>query len=233
MPIPELPRHSLWFPDPEEALEDPNGLLAWGGDLSVERLRLAYREGIFPWYSTGQPILWWSPDPRMVLFPGEVHVSRSMRRRLNSERYRVTLNHDFAGVIRGCAEPRAYASDTWIVPEMRAAYRDLHAAGLAHSVECWEGEALVGGLYGVVTGRLFFGESMFSHRTDASKLVFIRLARHLEAHGFALLDCQVPNEHLVTLGAREIPREAFLELLHRHRDAPTPVGALAPAELVR
>ncbi len=233
MPIPEIDPDDLWFPDPEEALEDPNGLLAWGGDLRPERLRRAYYEGIFPWYSSGQPILWWSPDPRMVLFPEAVHVSRSMRRRLNSDALRVTLNHDFAGVIHGCAEPRTYADDTWIVPEMIAAYRRLHDAGLAHSVECWAGEELVGGLYGVAIGALFFGESMFSRRSDASKLVFIRLARHLADHGVRLLDCQVPNTHLVSLGADEMPRERFLEILRRHRDEKLPGTPYARQALAR
>lgn len=231
MPIPELDPTDLWFPDPEEALEDPNGLLAWGGDLEPERLQKAYYEGIFPWFSEGQPILWWSPDPRMVLFPECVHVSRSMRRRLNDECFHVTLNHDFRRVIEGCAAPRPYSDDTWIVPPMIQAYCRLHDAGLAHSIECWTGDELVGGLYGIALGNLFFGESMFSRRTDTSKLVFIRLARHLAAHGIRVLDCQVPNEHLLTLGAEEIPRTRFLEILHSHRDEPTPENTYARQNL--
>ncbi len=231
MSIPELDPGSNWFPDPESAVLDPNGLLAWGGDLSPARLEAAYRTGIFPWYSIGQPILWWSPDPRMVLFPDELHISRSMRRCLNSGRFRVTLNQDFRSVIEGCAAPRSYADDTWIIPSMQAAYRDLHAMGLAHSVECWKGDQLVGGLYGIGLGRLFFGESMFSRATNASKTVFVLFVQHLQRNGFRLMDCQLPNEHLSSLGAREIPRTRFLELLGVHQHDPVSSDVFARQEL--
>jgi leucyl/phenylalanyl-tRNA--protein transferase len=197
------------FPDPAEALPDPPGLLCIGGDLSPGRLLAAYRRGIFPWFEAGQPILWWSPDPRAVLYTNELRVSRSLRRTLRSGRYRVSIDADFGGVIHGCAAAPG-RDETWITPAMHAAYRELHALGHAHSVETWEDGELVGGLYGVSIGRAFFGESMFATRPDASKVALVRLVRHLADLGAPLVDCQVASSHLASLGSRTVPREAFL-----------------------
>ena len=211
------------FPAVEFALREPDGLLAVGGDLTVARLLAAYRRGIFPWYSAGQPILWWSPDPRMVLFPEKLHVSRSLRKTLRRNRFRLTVDHDFEAVIAACAEPRRDEAGTWITEEMRLAYIRLHRAGHAHSVEAWEGDRLVGGLYGVAIGRVFFGESMFSRVSDASKVAFACFVRHLAASGFELVDCQVHSAHLASLGAETIPRHRFTTLLDRLCEVPSPV----------
>src|SRR5579859_2495223 len=206
------------FPDVTLALSDPDGLLAVGGDLSPQRLLYAYRHGIFPWYHADQPILWWSPDPRAVLFPEDVHVSRSLRRRIAAGGYRVTFDAAFSEVMAGCAGPRAQQpeSGTWISPAMQAAYAELHRLGYAHSVEIWMEGELVGGLYGIALGKVFFGESMFSRRTDASKLALVHLAERLEVWGYALIDCQVHSSHLESLGSVLIPRTDFLHLLHTH-----------------
>ena len=203
----------LWFPPVE--LADECGLLAVGGDLSAERLLLAYSMGIFPWFNAGEPILWWSPDPRSVLYPGEIHVSRSLKRSLNKNHYRISFNENFAGVIYWCRGLRAGldGSGTWITPEMRSAYLRLHELGFAHSVECWEDDQLVGGLYGVCIGRCFFGESMFRRRDNASKIVLVHLMRRLQQQNFVLLDCQQTTAHLLSMGAREISRTAFLDHL--------------------
>jgi leucyl/phenylalanyl-tRNA--protein transferase len=200
------------FPSVAEALDDPPGLLAAGGDLSPARLREAYRRGIFPWYSHGEPVLWWSPDPREVLVPAEMHISRSLRRRLERGEYQVTENRDFAAVIAACATARGPAG-TWITPEMRAAYVELHRQGVAHSIEVWHGEDLAGGLYGVRCGRVFSGESMFSRRDDASKVALAWLSGHALERGIALIDCQMPSAHLRSLGSRPLPRRQFLEFL--------------------
>lgn len=197
------------FPDPADALPDPPGLLCIGGDLSPARLLAAYRRGIFPWFQAGQPILWWSPDPRAVLYTEELRVSRSLRRTLRSGRYRVSMDADFAGVIHGCAAAPG-RDETWITPAMHAAYRELHALGHAHSVETWENGELVGGLYGVSIGRAFFGESMFALRPDASKVALVKLVRHLAGLGTPFIDCQVASSHLAGLGSRTVPRERFL-----------------------
>lgn len=210
------------FPAPEQALREPNGLLAAGGNLQVETLLDAYRHGIFPWFEAGQPLLWWSPDPRAVLCPDELHVSRSMARRLRRGGYAITTDQAFGAVIRGCAAPRAGSAGTWIVPEMIAAYQALHDAGHAHSIECWIDGKLAGGLYGVVVGTVFCGESMFSARSDASKLVLIHLARGLHAGGFGLIDCQVGNPHLASLGASTLPRSIFLAQLRAGLDCAPP-----------
>jgi leucyl/phenylalanyl-tRNA--protein transferase len=215
-----LKRTELTFPPLDKALSEPNGLLAAGGDLSAERLVAAYRHGCFPWYEDGQPILWWSPNPRTVLFPAELHVSRSLRKLLRQQRYRVTFDHDFAAVIDACAGPRSYADGTWITSNMQAAYRELHAQGFAHSVEVWDGDTLVGGLYGLAMGQLFFGESMFSRADNASKVGFATLVEHLRKAGFALIDCQMPTDHLHSLGARAIPRTEFAQWLANHLDLP-------------
>lgn len=193
------------------------GIVAVGGDLSPERLLNAYARGIFPWYSEGEPILWWSPSPRMVLFPGEVHVSRSMKRLLkkNPPPFDVTYDRDFRGVIENCRAPRLKEKRTWITEEIRDAYVELHELGYAHSIELWREDRLVGGLYGISLGRCFFGESMFSRETNASKYAFITLARRLEKMKFLVLDCQVPSKHLETLGARPIPRGEYLALLKK------------------
>jgi leucyl/phenylalanyl-tRNA--protein transferase len=203
------------FPPAEEALDEPNGLLAAGGDLAPERLLLAYRSGIFPWYEAGQPILWWSPNPRAVLRPGDIHVSRSLRRALGANQFRITADTAFEPVLGGCAAPRRYTDATWITDEMTEAYTTLHRLGFAHSFEAWQNGRLVGGLYGVAIGRVFFGESMFARATDASKVAFVHAVRYLEARGFELIDCQVASAHLASLGARDVPRAMFLGALER------------------
>ncbi|MDA0790575.1 MAG: leucyl/phenylalanyl-tRNA--protein transferase [Proteobacteria bacterium] len=210
-----LSRDSLAFPPLHHALRNPDGLLAAGGDLSVERLEQAYAHGIFPWYEDGQPILWWSPDPRYVIFPGSFRISRSLRKELRQNRFEVTLDTDFEGVIRACSRPRANADGTWITEDMIRAYVALHHAGLAHSVECYRDGRLAGGLYGVGMGRLFFGESMFHSQTNASKVAFSFLVRMLAASGCPLIDCQVGNPHLESLGAEPITRQDFAGYLQR------------------
>ncbi|WIX00933.1 leucyl/phenylalanyl-tRNA--protein transferase [Pseudomonas sp. AR5] len=215
-----LQRDDLGFPPLEQALREPNGLLAAGGDLSAERLVAAYRHGCFPWYQEGQPILWWSPDPRTVLFPGELHVSRSLRKRIRQGELRVTFDQAFAEVIQGCAEPRSYAEGTWITPAMQHAYIRLHERGIAHSVEVWRQGVLVGGLYGLAMGRLFFGESMFSRETDASKVGFVQLVERLRDWGFEMIDCQMHTHHLASFSARPIPRSEFKRLLAQHLQRP-------------
>lgn len=201
------------FPDASLALTEPDGLLALGGDLSAGRLLNAYRHGIFPWYSNGQPILWWSPDPRTVLYPGQPNVSRSLRKILRRKCFNVTCDQSFERVINACAAPRGDHDGTWITKDMKDAYITLHKLGHAHSVECWQDGELVGGLYGVSIGRVFFGESMFSRVSNASKVAFVQLARQLDAWQFGLIDGQVHSAHLVRLGAQAIPRRQFLALL--------------------
>ncbi len=205
----------LWFPPPQLALKEPDGLLCAGGDLSIQRLRLAYASGIFPWYEAGQPILWWSPDPRCLIDRDHLHVSRSLRKHLrkNLSHLIITIDQAFDQVIEACAAPRTYSSGTWITPEMIAAYKALHQTGIAHSFELWHGDNLVGGLYGVAIGRAFFGESMFSRQTNASKLVFAWMVLQLTQWEFSLIDCQLPNSHLQSLGAFTIPRAQFLTIL--------------------
>lgn len=213
-----LSRENFDFPPLDKALNEPNGLLAAGGDLDPRRLVQAYRHGCFPWYQDDQPILWWSPDPRTVLFPEELHVSRSLAKCLRQQRFQVTIDQAFDQVIQGCAGPRAYADGTWITTPMQDAYRKLHAQGIAHSVEAWHGEELVGGLYGLAIGRLFFGESMFSRADNASKVAFATLVQRLKDAGFALIDCQMPTQHLHSFGARAISRREFAAYLRRHLD---------------
>ena len=210
------------FPPLETALEEPNGLLAVGGDLSVERLLFAYRHGIFPWYSHGQPILWWSPAPRAVIFPQELKVSRRLARKLRQRPFEVTLNRAFDSVVEACSQPRPRQPETWITHEMKNAYIDLHRQGHAWSVECWHDLQLAGGIYGVCIGRVFFGESMFTQQSDASKIALA----HLCQLGFELIDCQVPNTHLSSLGARQIERAEFIATLERCCGQPAP-----PAEI--
>ncbi|NND65260.1 MAG: leucyl/phenylalanyl-tRNA--protein transferase [Gammaproteobacteria bacterium] len=231
------------FPDAERALASPDGLLALGGDLSRVRLLYAYRHGIFPWYEEGQPILWWCPNPRLVLYPNEIHIGRRLRRWLkktiSSNRFEISIDQHFEPVIDRCAEPRAYNDDdqvhgdvnqrdqigTWITPAMRNAYVELHHHGYAHSVEVFENEKLVGGIYGVAIGQVFFGESMFHRTTNASKLALIYLAQHLRAWGYQLIDCQVVSPHLTALGARTLPRSQFLRMLDKFCERPANTGA--------
>ncbi len=194
------------FPPVERALKDPNGLLAVGGELTVERLLEAYRSGVFPWYSGTEPVLWWSPDPRMVLYCAELKVSRSLAKNVRNKGYEVRIDTAFGAVLEGCAG----RPQTWLGPEMRKAYLRLHRAGHAHSFETWLGAELVGGLYGVAIGRMFYGESMFSRATDASKVALVGLVGELRAREFPLIDCQMHTPLLASLGAREIPRRAFL-----------------------
>ena len=225
--------HSPKFPDARLSQESPNGLLAIGGDLSEERLIEAYRNGIFPWYCEGEPILWWSPQPRCVFLLDKVHISRSMKRELKKAPYLVTINRHFEAVIEGCSAPRAKEAETWILPEMKAAYKHLHQKGLAHSVEIWQDKTLVGGLYGISMGRFFFGESMFSLAPNASKFALIYLGNYLKQHDFLLLDSQVGNPHLYSMGAIDMPREEFLNLLKEHIDWTQPQGIWEPKKLTR
>lgn len=208
------------FPPVMAALREPNGLLAAGADLSSERLIAAYRKGVFPWFNPGEPILWWSPDPRMVLFPAELRVSRSLRKTLRKQDYDLRVDSAFSTVMRCCSMPREGQGGTWISAEMIAAYSRLHDMGLAHSVETWRDGELVGGLYGVALGRMFYGESMFSRVTDASKIAFAHLVRQLERWGFGLIDCQMKTAHLASLGAREIARAEFVEHLSQLVESP-------------
>jgi leucyl/phenylalanyl-tRNA--protein transferase len=208
-----------WFPPLDQALEEPAGLLAAGGDLSPARLVAAYARGIFPWYSPGQPVLWWSPDPRAVLFPEEFHCSRSLARTIRSGEFSVSDDRDFAAVIDGCAAPRAASPGTWITSDMRAAYLELHRLGHAHSVEVWRGGELAGGLYGVRLGEVFFGESMFSRARDASKVALAHLVSMCLRNNVAVIDCQLPSRHLASLGVRCIPRSQFESLLREHAPA--------------
>lgn len=213
------------FPDPEQALSDPNGLLAIGGQLTSEWLLRAYHQGIFPWFDRddSEP-LWWTPDPRAVLFPDEFRISRSLAKRLRRKDYRVTLDTQFAAVIDGCAQPRRASPGTWITDQMKHAYIRLHSLGYAHSVEAWQDDLLVGGLYGISLGKMFFGESMFSKLPDASKVAFATLIQQLRTWQFELIDCQILNAHLASLGAREIPRHQFLARLYQNNTLATRVG---------
>ena len=210
------------FPDVEHALKEPDGLLAIGGDLSPGRLLRAYRHGIFPWYSDDQPILWWSPDPRTVLYPEHLKVSRSLRRTLNKKIFTVTADSSFRRVIESCAEPRTAGGGTWLTDDMIEAYCRLHTMGYAHSIETWYQGELAGGLYGLSLGKVFFGESMFSRRSDASKVAFVCLVEHLQTCGYELIDCQVASTHLSSLGAETIPRRDFIAILNRYCDMPNP-----------
>ncbi len=213
----------LIFPPPY--LANPEGILAIGGDLSINRLLLAYQSGIFPWYSPGEPIIWWSPDPRFVLYPQNLKVSKSMRPILRKEAFQITYDQDFVGVVHHCQKTfREGQKGSWITEEMKKAYHELHRAGFAHSVEVWQDKKLVGGLYGISLGKVFFGESMFAHVSNASKAGFITLIRDLHEKEFYLIDCQVYTSHLESLGAEEIDREIFLEELDQYMDHTTLVG---------
>jgi leucyl/phenylalanyl-tRNA--protein transferase len=205
-----------WFPPLDQALREPPGLLAAGGDLRPARLLAAYERGVFPWYSAQQPILWWSPDPRMVLFPDEFNCSRSLRKTLRNGPYSTRTDHAFGATIRACAAPRRSGPDTWLNPEMIASYEELHDLGFGHSVETYCDDDLVGGLYGIQLGQVFFGESMFSRRRDASKVALARLVQECRARDIKIIDCQVASAHLSSLGARELSRAQFVAFLHRY-----------------
>ncbi|MGB5247071.1 MAG: leucyl/phenylalanyl-tRNA--protein transferase [Woeseia sp.] len=219
------------FPDIDSASVEPNGLLAAGGDLSQARLLQAYRQGIFPWFSDGEPILWWSPDPRCVLRPADYHLARRLRRSLASSPFEVRFNSAFNEVVEGCAGQRLGQDGTWITQAMAAAYAALHRAGWAHSVEVWHSGHLVGGMYGLAIGQVFFGESMFSRETNASKVALLALCRHLRARDFALLDCQVVSPHLLTLGASSMPRRDFRNILDIACSTLTPLRDLPQAAI--
>jgi leucyl/phenylalanyl-tRNA--protein transferase len=213
------------FPPLYQALSEPDGLLAVGGCLSTERLLNAYRRGIFPWYNPDEPILWWSPDPRLVLFPNSLIVSRSLRKSLRKNSFSVTFDHAFKEVIAACAKPRKECAGTWISTDINQAYIDLHQQGFAHSVEVWFNDELVGGLYGVALGQVFFGESMFHTKTDASKVAFVSLVEQFKMWDYQLIDCQVHSEHLASLGAEEINRRAFVKLLNQYCERPANTSA--------
>ncbi len=213
------------FPDVEAAETEPDGLLAVGGDLSVTRLLTAYRQGIFPWYGEGQPILWWSPNPRTVLFPEHLKVSRSLRKTLRKRAFTATLDLAFGDVIQACAEPRSDGNGTWILPELMQAYVNLHRVGHAHSVEIWQGDTLTGGLYGVALGRVFVGESMFSRASDASKIALLHLVNVLSDWDYQMIDCQIHSRHLESLGAVQVPRRSFVEALNHWCSVPGRTGS--------
>lgn len=224
MPVFWLSEKDLSFPHPELANED--GILAIGGDLSIERLLIAYNNGLFPWYNPDDPILWWSPDPRFVLFPDELKIAKSMRSYFNKRKFDVSFDTAFAEVIKNCQTQyrKGQSGGTWISEEMMEAYCKLHEEGFAHSVEVWEEGQLVGGLYGVSLGKLFFGESMFSKVSNASKFGFITLVRYLQAKGYPLIDCQQETDHLKSMGGRGITRREFLQIVAKNQDEPTTAG---------
>ncbi len=207
---------STKFPDVKSALRSPDGLLAIGGDLTEQRLLSAYQKGIFPWYNQGQPIMWWSPDPRCIFDINEIKISRSLRKILKSQKFTVSMNSDFERVIGGCAAPRVDHDETWISQDVHQAYLDLHHSGYAHSIECWISNQLVGGLYGIAIGKVFFGESMFSRASNASKVALVYLANFLKQHSFLMIDCQIYSEHLASLGAKTIARDEFTQALSKH-----------------
>ena len=213
------------FPPAEQALEEPDGLLAVGGNLAPRRLLQAYRNGIFPWYNEGEPILWWSPNPRLTLLPDRLKVSRSLRKTLRRQEFQISFDRAFDAVIEGCAAPRQKAADTWITQEMKSAYIAMHQQGIAHSVESWYDNELVGGLYGIAIGQVFFGESMFSRRSNASKAAFAVFVQALKEWNYALIDCQIHTDHLAAFGAEEMARSDFLTLLDRYCECPASLNA--------
>lgn len=218
--LPWLNENLQLFPALDSALEDPNGLLAAGGDLSPERIQSAYRQGVFPWFEQDQPILWWSPNPRSVIYVEQFKPSRSLSKTIRKNRYQVTFDTAFDDVIKACAKPREGQEGTWITEQMIAAYIRLHKLGVAHSIESWSDGQLVGGLYGLAIGQVFFGESMFSHSTDASKVAFASMVNWLKTWNYSLIDCQVSNPHLTSLGALELPRDQFVEELNQRVSLP-------------
>lgn len=204
------------FPPLKQALNEPDGLLAAGGDLSAERLLNAYQHGIFPWFNENEPILWWSPDPRCVLYPDKLNISRSLRKTLKKNIFEIRMNTAFAEVLKACAAPRAQQAGTWITDDMFNAYVNMHKLGYAHSVECWQDNKLVGGLYGMTIGQVFFGESMFSKQSDASKVALVHLCEHLTRHDFKLIDSQVHTPHMESMGAEMIDRKEFAQLIKKY-----------------
>ncbi len=223
---------SLTFPSPDEALTEPNGLLAIGGDLSPSRFIQAYYSGIFPWFNPHQPILWWSPNPRGVLPIDDLYINRTLRKFLNKNPYRITLNHAFMDVVKACAEPRQYSDETWISSDFMTTYQVLHDTGHAHSIEVWLEDELVGGLYGITPGKLFCGESMFHIAPNASKVAMVALCQHLKLYGAPLIDCQMQNQYLSTMGIQEWPREKFLTSLYQLRELSFPESCWRPQEIV-
>lgn len=230
--LPELTSDPLWFPAPETALDQPDGLLAFGGDLSVSRLRQAYHLGIFPWFSAGDPLLWWSPGTRAVFQPEALQAGRSLRKDWQRHQYSFSCNLAFSEVTAACAAPRRHQPSTWISTEIQQAYQQLHLAGIAHSLEVWQNDQLVGGLYGIQVGTLFCGESMFNRVPNAAKLALVQLQYYLQSFGMGWIDCQLPNSFLLQCGAIPIARPAYLALLQQHRTQALPAnlwiaGALA------
>lgn len=222
---------SISFPPAAAALHEPNGLLAVGGDLSPERLLCAYQNGIFPWFSENDPILWWSPNPRAIVYPDQLHISRSLAKVFRKQPWQITINNQFTAVINACAQQRADNEGTWITAEMMNAYINLHHQGHAHSIEVWLEEELVGGLYGVSVGKTFCGESMFHTVTNASKIALMQFAKVFYVNGGELIDCQVSNPHLISLGAQELTRERFLVKLHSSQNGTMPEGFWTPKTL--
>lgn len=209
---------STGFPPVSKALRDPDGLLAVGGDLSGKRLLSAYKKGIFPWFNDGQPVMWWSPDPRYILLPNEIKISRSLVKHLRQNKFKITYDTVFTEVLDACSEQRKGINDTWISNDIKEAYLNLFKMGYAHSVECWRNEKLVGGLYGLAMGKFFFGESMFSRESNASKIALVHLVKQLDEMNFRLIDCQVHSAHLQTLGAKPMQRELFIQILDNYCD---------------
>ncbi|NRA62702.1 MAG: leucyl/phenylalanyl-tRNA--protein transferase [Psychrobium sp.] len=226
-----LSDHNTHFPSTNSALSEPNGLLAIGGDLTSERLISAYQQGIFPWYNDNDPIMWWSPDPRCVFFTDQFHCNKTFRRFLNKKSYQLTINQCFETVISQCAAPRPYEKETWINQDIISAYTELNQRGVAHSIEVWHQEQLIGGLYGLFINNVFCGESMFSLRENASKTALYALCQHLNRHGVDILDCQVPNDHLLSLGAQQLSRDQFLQKITQQRPTKLPVLDWAPQVL--
>ena len=216
--LPQLTDDPLFFPSVDNALSDPDGLLAMGGDLNPERIKNAYRRGIFPWFSEGDPLLWWSPSQRATITAGEVHISKSMKRFINKKQMNITLNYCFSEVITACSQPRVSQAETWITQDMINAYIELHRLGFAHSIEVWSDDKLVGGLYGICVGQTFCGESMFSQMNNSSKLAFIALNQHFKTMGGKIIDCQMQTEHLQSLGVNAVSREAFIKNLTATKD---------------
>lgn len=229
--LPELTTDPLWFPPPDTALAEPDGLLAFGGDLSVERLRQAYCSGIFPWFSAGDPLLWWSPGTRAVFRPNCLHAGRSLRKDWQKHQYHFTCDQAFTEVASACAAPRAHQPGTWISADIQQAYTQLHQAGIAHSLEVWQQDQLVGGLYGVQVGTLFCGESMFNRVPNTAKLALVQLQHYLQSFGLGWIDCQLPNAFLLQCGASTMPRADYLQLLHAHSVAEAPAGLWQPGLL--
>ncbi|MBV2127521.1 leucyl/phenylalanyl-tRNA--protein transferase [Arsukibacterium indicum] len=229
--LPELDPAQLWFPPVEQALEQPDGLLAMGGDLSVARLALAYQSGIFPWFSEGDPLLWWSPAIRAVFPPASLKFNRTLRKQWQRSALRLTVNHAFNEVVQGCAAPRNKQPETWILPPMQQAYQQLHQQGYAHSIEVWQADQLVGGLYGIVVGGLFCGESMFNRIPNGAKFALLALQQHLGNYSAGWIDCQIPNPFLQQLGATTIRRADYLSLLQQQAALTSPAGHWQPQVL--